>query len=714
MFQLVMSVMLLGIVAYLCCLLPRLDSLSAVLAVTFFLSLAVGMVNGYCYIIRSTEKSLTFDPQGWITWILGRRGLGYIIIFVLAFLSSFCFVIHVPSLNDVGFAFLFLTVPVFAGVYYCFRRLFERESVDWMINGRSLLWTLLGTPFLMVLLYGLFLNHSGFVPVYDNLQAAIDAQPKPWDATDSVLLRNAGEWSILWGACRDFGFGQLFLANGYIAIILVSIGYVALFFNICSLLACCFVPFHEYKRLVLPLTPSLELPQVSPKQFVPLFCQMAIVFVPLCSAWFFWEEQDVAMIPDPEPAKVVLIKIGDSVFNKNVETRIAELQEKLRDELIRDLAGHQGKLEGFQGTLTNINVQREELLNRLAALKNNTFIELKKYHDEELFPRIERNVDTYLDWYYSITGEYVRLGNLVAGNIEEHMTGKLNESLMKNVDVQKAQGMIHRFSEETDKIVAQIAVIENLAQRLLEQAAEVSEEVAQIKEEFQIKWEHAVGAILAENEVSPPESMSSVIIDGEYASRDHFLESFQGISVELSSVMERFEAYRNEVRDLLTIFTYHSDEYLSFKGRITVAGAAGIAGFARGASIGARIAAKITGKQVFKIAVEAVVKMAVKKTMGVGGGATAGAAIGAGVGSAVPVVGTAAGAVVGGVAGGVGTWIATDYALVKLEEYLSRDSFKREILSGVNAQKTEMMKALEDLFQVNRSTSSQTLIVVPP
>jgi len=208
--------------------------------------------------------------------------------------------------------------------------------------------------------------------------------------------------------------------------------------------------------------------------------------------------------------------------------------------------------------------------------------------------------------------------------------------------------------------------------------------------------------------------MSSVIIDGEYASRDHFLESFQGISVELSSVMERFEAYRNEVRDLLTIFTYHSDEYLSFKGRITVAGAAGIAGFARGASIGARIAAKITGKQVFKIAVEAVVKMAVKKTMGVGGGATAGAAIGAGVGSAVPVVGTAAGAVVGGVAGGVGTWIATDYALVKLEEYLSRDSFKREILSGVNAQKTEMMKALEDLFQVNRSTSSQTLIVVPP
>ena len=437
-FRLVMGAVLLGIVVCLCSMMPQLNSLNAVLVATLLLSLIVGAVNGYCYIIRATQKTLTFDSKGWIVWFLNRRILGYIIILFLAFFSSLCFVIHLSSLKSFDFGFLFLTVPVLACIYCCFRQIFEGQSVDWMINGRSLWCSLLITPFLMALFCGLALNYSGLLPVYDNLQAAIDAQPKPWEGADSVHLRTVGEWSILWGACRDFGFGQLFQINEYIPIVLVSIGYYALYFNICSLLAFVFVPLREYKRLVLPLTPSLEFPKISSKQVVP-FVFLFIALVLLCLPLFFWEEREKGIIPDPEPAKVVLIKIGDGVFNKEVETRIAELQETLHAELTRELAGHLGKLEGFQGTLTLINDQRTELQNKLTGIKNNTFIELKKYHEEVLFPRIDRNVDAYLDWYYSITGEYIRLGNLATGNIEEHMRRKLNEYLMKNVDIQKAQ-----------------------------------------------------------------------------------------------------------------------------------------------------------------------------------------------------------------------------------------------------------------------------------
>jgi len=465
----------------------------------------------------------------------------------------------------------------------------------------------------------------------------------------------------------------------------------------------------EYKRLVLPLTSSLELPSISPLRLIPLCGLLIVVLGSLYSALFIWWERDAAMIPDPEPTKTVLVKIGDRVFNKDVKTRISELEKKLHNELIRDLAGSQGKLEGFQGTFALIDDQRAELQNRLMGLQNNTFIELKKLHEEELFPRIERNVDGYLDWYYSITGEYVRLGNFAAGNIEAHMKGKLNEYLKKNVDEQKAERMMRRFSEESGKIIAQLAELEKLTKQLWTQAAEVSEEVARIKEEFQIQWKQEVNAILAEDEVLPPENMSAVIIDGDYASMDDFLESFPGISVELSSVMERFEVYADEMRDLLRIFTYHSDEYLSFENRIGIASAVGGIAGVRAAYLVGRIASNITRKQAFKMAVEAVAKLVVKRTIGGSGGAVAGAAAGAGVGSAVPVIGTGIGAVVGGVAGGVGTWIATDYVLVKLEEHISRESFKRDILRGVNEQKAEVIRALEDIFQVNRSTAPQTL-----
>ena len=702
--QLAKSVVLLGIVAYLCYILPQWGNVGAVFTATLLLSLLAGAVNFYWYIIRATAKTLTFNPQGWITWIIGRRALTYIIILILAFLSSLCFVIHIPSLNPVGFWFVFLTAPVFAIVYYCWRKIFEGQSVDWMIAGRSLYWSLLITPLLMVLLYGLFLHYSSLLPVYETLEAAIDAQPKPWEDANSALLQNAGEWSILWGACRDFGFGQLFQFNEYVSIILVSLGYFALFFNVCSLLAFFFVPLSEYKRLLLPLTPRLELADIAPKHVLAL-SPMFVVLVPLCASLFYWQEQIEEMIPDSEPIKVALIKIEDGFYNIETPTLIEELEKRLHDELKRELAGPLGKLDGFENTLEHFRNEREDQQNRLTGLKNNTFIELKKLHEEELFPRIERNVDGYLNWYYSITGEYVRLFNLATGNIEQHMSDKLNEYLMRNVDVQKAEGMMKRFSDESGRIAAQIAAVERLTNQLLTQAAEASEEVARIKEEYQIKWQQEVDTVIAENEVPLPIDMSVVVIAGDYDSREGFLESFQGISVELSSVVERFEVYVNEMRDLLRIFTFHSGEYLSFRNRMAVSSGVGIAGLGGGASIGARIAARVVRRQTFKIAAEAVAKMVGKRALGGGGGAAGGAAVGAGVGSIFPGPGTAIGAVAGGVIGGVGAWIATDYVLIKLEDYISRENFKREILYNVNEQKTEVIRALENVFRVNPTSS---------
>jgi len=702
--QLVMSAILLGIVAGICYLLPRLGNLNAVLAASLLLSLFVAAVNGYWYIVSKTEKSLTYNPKGWIVWLLGRRTMGYAVILVAAFLSSLCFVIHVPSLHWFSFGFIFLTAPVvFAIVYCCVRKILVGESVVWMTTGRTLRSALWITPLLMALLYGLFLHCSGFVPVYDNLEAAIDAQPTPWEGIDSVNFQHVAGWSTTLGGCRDYGIGQLFQANQYISIILVSMGYLALFFNIGSLLAFCFVPLCEYKRLLVPLTPGLELPPISPTQSISL-CVILLGLMSLCFA-LFNRDEGKPFIPDPEPIKIGLIKIDDTLVNENVKTLLTEREKKLRDELDRVLAGPMGKLEGFQGTLTHINDQRAELYNSLTGLKNDTYGELRKLHEEELFPRIERNVDGYLDWYYSITGEYLRAVNLAARNIAPYMERKLNEHLMRNVDFQKAEGLMRRFLEESDRITAQIAAIEKLAEQLLEQAAEASEEVARIEEEYRMRWKQTAEAIIKENEVFPTENMSIV---AEYASVDDFLGDFQGISIELASMMGKFEVYANEVRDLLKIFTHHSNEYLSFENRMTIAGAAGITGVGGGTAIGVRVAAKITGKRTFKIAVEAVVKMIAKRTIGVGGGAGAGAVVGAGVGSVVPVIGTGIGAAVGGIAGGVGAWVATDYVAIKLEEHISRASFKREILYGVNEQRAEMIRALENIFQANSDTATPT------
>ena len=201
--------------------------------------------------------------------------------------------------------------------------------------------------------------------------------------------------------------------------------------------------------------------------------------------------------------------------------------------------------------------------------------------------------------------------------------------------------------------------------------------------------------------------MTAVEILGRYESMEDFAASFQGISVEIAAFAEKINVYANEMRELLTIFLYHTDEWISFNNRMRLATVVGIAGLGRGVYIGYRVASRIAAKPVFKAAVNVVIKKIIRST-GLGSGIAGGAAVGGSVGSAVPGLGTAAGTVVGGIAGGVAAWLATDYVLIKLEEYISRESFNKEIINGIHEQKTEVMRALDDIFQVNQTTAPQT------
>jgi phage tail tape-measure protein len=76
------------------------------------------------------------------------------------------------------------------------------------------------------------------------------------------------------------------------------------------------------------------------------------------------------------------------------------------------------------------------------------------------------------------------------------------------------------------------------------------------------------------------------------------------------------------------------------------------------------------------------------------GGAAAGAGGGALAGSIVPVLGTTVGAAVGGVLGGVAAWIGTDYALLALDEAISREGFEAEILLAIDEAEAEFLSSL--------------------
>lgn len=134
-------------------------------------------------------------------------------------------------------------------------------------------------------------------------------------------------------------------------------------------------------------------------------------------------------------------------------------------------------------------------------------------------------------------------------------------------------------------------------------------------------------------------------------------------------------------------------EAIAFEARLAASGVGTVAGGVAGAVAG-KVIAKLVASEVFGLAAEAVAKLAVGKAAGGLGGAAAGAGAGALAGSVVPGVGTTIGAVVGGVVGGLAVGVATDYALLRIDEAVSREAFEAELLGALDAAETELLASL--------------------
>ena len=232
---------------------------------------------------------------------------------------------------------------------------------------------------------------------------------------------------------------------------------------------------------------------------------------------------------------------------------------------------------------------------------------------DQAFNQMESNVDSYLDWYYSLSGEYTRLAKLLSGDIEKYMEEKLVEKLKQE--------------EALKPILAGLEVA-------LANHSAITDE-----------YLRAVKTIMEKNRILVPEFGSARI---------------PGIA-----------------SDQILVLPTHFD-VVSMRSRVV--------GGAAAAGIGAGIVAKIVSKGIFKAAGKALSKVAISKAAGTAGGA----AIGAAIGSVVPGAGTIVGGVIGGaLAGGF-----VDKALLKLEEAISREDFKKEILSSIRESRDKFKSEL--------------------
>jgi len=553
-----------------------------------------------CYLYSATIQQIKrlwgYSKHGWYFWLWSGWLLKFFFSIALALFSSFFMLLQFHSYSFLEWTVFFAVIPLFWIIFVLIERFNSTELHPLLVINTSLYWARWICPLCMLLFYLFF--HYAFVdtPSYDSCLQAVYAQKNTVsDMTGSAFIFEVSQYLAWYNGVQAFALGRLGSQAPIWSLLITAISFFIVFYSSCLSLSCFLIPGKEYRRLFTPISDS-ETPHPVPSRrivwsagifsFVILF-----IYVP------FMAHLETGMQQNPK------VMEARKQLEANLIPRLEQIDEKFFKE----------------GTISQIQAARMEALHKM-----DISLTLLQGEVDRAFDRIAFGVNDYLDWYYSLVGEYTRISKILMGDLEEYMVVRLKTSLLQE----------DTFRE---------------AEQALNHALQANATVQQ-------EYKTAIQKIIAANHVDSPKPEASVI-------------------------------QRIAMTDALSL-PVHSD-YIKLQDRLLIGtmGSAGT-GIMTGLVV-KNICTKIVGKNTIKIAAKALSKIVLSKTAGSAGGAAAGAAAGAAVGSLLPVVGTATGAVVGGVIGAVAAGITVDAMLLMLEETLSRETFKQELLNSIEEARAE-------------------------
>lgn len=253
------------------------------------------------------------------------------------------------------------------------------------------------TPVIMVVVFIAAAIISQDFPVYGNLQEAIAAQHS--SVFSSALLQQLSGLSATFSGSKIYALGQLSSSKVWLVLILISLGNAVIYYNLCAVLSAFIIPRTEYRRVFGPLTEAAEPATVAKNRiamttgvitFITLF-----IYLPLGAYAEAW--------------------VQESSTVSRIHAKLEQKVEQIDDAYFRD------------GTLQQIQQARLE-----ALAKVDLSLEQLEAQSNVAFDKIAGNVDIYLDWYYSLVGEYTRIGKLLVGDLETYMAAKLEEMLKQD------------------------------------------------------------------------------------------------------------------------------------------------------------------------------------------------------------------------------------------------------------------------------------------
>ena len=403
-------------------------------AAIFLLSVPIFLCGIYAHTIRKIHQITIFAKQGWLYRLFFGRFLKTVFWILWSLGMSFFMLVQFHTYNSLDWLIFFLVIPVFWFVFTLFCRLFGHELKPYIVTNMAMTWARWCSSLLMLVIYLFFIGNYGEMPAYSSINEAINAQKIiVSDMTGSALVLEVSQYLAIYDGIKAYAFWHLGNQELFLALALLSIGSFVVFYNACTMLSCFLIPGREYFRIFIPLNDADKPDRPSNAiiaQFVAVFTFIIFfIYIPFFAYFEALAQQTPAVTTIRNSTEKHVEEIGGLFFKVGT---IALLQDA-----------------------------------RIKALHNAelSLVYLESQADRA-FDQLEGNVDSYLNWYYSLGGEYARIGNLMVGNLDQYMIKKLESSLQQG-DVFKDVQMAFNKTMVSHKVA--MSEYQQLANKIMNQ-----------------------------------------------------------------------------------------------------------------------------------------------------------------------------------------------------------------------------------------------------
>lgn len=408
---------------------------------------ALGMA--YAFVIKKTHKRSKYNEGGLMYRFNEGRVFSLIAAFVLSAVCAAGLILEAPKWGLGIWGLVVAAIPVYAIVFSLVSKRMRKEYAAPYQAASAVKWSGWIVGLLLCAAYAAIVFAQPAAH-YASITEAFVATQLPFDDSPSILMSEAGiinsfaEGLVAYGSSEATGdFLPLY--------VLIRIVFVASsFFGITNMLGTCALEFPEVKRVFAPLDASET--QDRHSDLIKRYAVVAGVLPLVLMAVFMGANFKVSEIA------------GTSEYTP--------MQSFVRDRAGLAVAQIDGKFYDYK-MIEDLIVQTEEKSN---ALSDEAKAVLVPLINESYDKRIE-NVDSYLDWYYSLPADYERLVKAVTGTAEEFVEEQFTAKIEAGIDDSAISDAFSEFEGRTEQIkadaestlqAAEISEIPNMSDWLLE------------------------------------------------------------------------------------------------------------------------------------------------------------------------------------------------------------------------------------------------------